>query len=210
MKKIFYLLSLALAVLVAGCTTMGGTTSGTGLGGILSGIGINTVGDVLTSVLGLNKVSQEALLGTWGYNNPGCAFTSDNLLAKAGGEVAAAKIESELQSQFQKIGINSTNTAIAFDQEKRFAGKVGGNNISGTYEYDPNSGQIVLKTLLFSLNGYVQANTQGISLLFESDKLLTLFQAAAAISGNASLSAISELSKNYDGVRLGFDMVRAK
>jgi hypothetical protein len=28
----------------------------------------------------------------------------------------------------------------------------------------------------------------------------------SALSGNANLETIGELSKNYDGVRLGFDM----
>jgi hypothetical protein len=36
--------------------------------------------------------------------------------------------------------------------------------------------------------------------------LLTVLQTAAALTGNSNLQAIGELSKNYDGVRMGFDM----
>lgn len=208
MKKNSLFCMAAMMLLFTGCTTTGTSNGSTGLGGILNGIGINTVGDVLASVLGINKVSQETLVGNWKYYGPGCAFTSDNALAKAGGEVAAAKIKSELQAQYQKFGISSSNTYFNFGQDNTFSGKVAGKNVSGQYTFDPNSGQIVLKTLLFSLTGYVTANTQGISLLFESEKLLSIFQTVAAVSGNTTLSTIGEISKNYDGVRLGFDMTR--
>ena len=67
---------------------------------------------------------------------------------------------------------------------------------------------MTIKTLLFTINAYVTASTNGISLLFESQKLLTILQTVGAMSGNSSLATIAELSKNYDGVRLGFDLTR--
>ena len=63
----------------------------------------------------------------------------------------------------------------------------------------------MLKSLLFNINCYAKKNTQGIALLFEASKLLTVLQMASAMSGNATLGTIGDLSKNYDGVRLGFD-----
>ena len=202
MKK--KILTMAMAVvLLAGCGTMGNS------GGILSGIdGTSVLGNVLGSVLGLNKVTQANLVGTWKYAGPGCAFTSDNLLAQAGGEVASQKIEAKLLTYYNSAGISAANTFFTFTQDNTFSGKVAGKTISGSYTYDPNSGQMTLKTLLFTLNAYIVANTQGISLLFESQKLLTIMQTIGAMSGNTTLSAIGEISKNYDGVRLGFDLAR--
>ena len=92
--------------------------------------------------------------------------------------------------------------------DNKFSGKVAGKTVSGAYTYDPNTGQMTIKTLLFTLNAYVTASTTGISLLFESQKLLTILQTVGAMSGNSSLATIGELSKNYDGVRLGFDLSR--
>lgn len=45
-----------------------------------------------------NKVTGESssLTGTWAYSGPDCKFESDNLLAKAGGEVAAKKVEEKM------------------------------------------------------------------------------------------------------------------
>lgn len=187
--------------LLTGCT---GTT-----GNIFSGIdGASTIGNILTSVLGINQVTQESLIGTWKYYQPGCGFASDNLLAKAGGEVAAAKIKSELASTYQTMGIKSSNTYFTFNQDNSFSGKMMGTPLSGSYVYDPSTGQITLKTVLASINGFINTSGSGISLLFESKKLLTILQLVGSASGNATLGTISELSKNYDGVRLGFDLAR--
>ena len=202
MKK--KILTMAMAVvLLAGCGTLGNQ------GGILSGIdGTSILGNVLGSVLGLNKISQESLVGTWKYSGPGCAFTSDNLLAQAGGEVASQKIKSTLLNCYNSAGISSSNTYFTFGKDNTFTAKVAGKTVSGNYAYDPNTGQMTIKTLLFTINAYITASSSGISLLFESQKLLTILQTIGGMSGNATLATIGELSKNYDGVRLGFDLAR--
>lgn len=41
---------------------------------------------------------------------------------------------------------------------------------------------------------------------FESKKILTLLQTVSAISGNTTLSTIGDISKQFNGVRLGFAM----
>lgn len=207
MKKRNMIALAVAAIMMAGCGGMG-TDTGTD-GGILDGVDASSaLGNILGSVLGINKVSETTIIGTWKYAGPGCAFTSDNLLAKAGGEVAAQKVKSQLQSHYSTLGINSSNTYITFKEDKTFSGKVDGKTLSGTYTLDVNSGQITLKTLLLTMNGYVNLNTTGMSLLFESQKLLTILQGLGALSGNTTMSAVGELSKNYKGVRIGFDMTR--
>ena len=42
-----------------------------------------------------------------------------------------------------------------------------------------------------------------------SKNLLKVLQVAAAMSGNSTLQTVGDLSKQYDGVRLGFDISRA-
>jgi len=48
-----------------------------------------------------------------------------------------------------------------------------------------------------------------LALTFESKNLLKVLQAAAALSGNSTLQTVGDLSKQYDGVRLGFEMAPA-
>ncbi len=194
----------------AGQQTTGTTTqSSTGsiLGDIL-GAATNgqTIGNVLGSVLGTNTMTQQQLIGTWTYLQPGVAFTSDNLLAQAGGEVAATTIKEKVQPIYQKVGIKSSNTQMQFKEDGTFVAVIAGKQISGNYTFDEKSSQVVLQTLLFNMNCYAKRNSNGIAILFESTKLLTLLQTMSALSGNSSLQTIGDLSKNYDGLRLGFDM----
>jgi hypothetical protein len=197
-KSIFAVVAI---VLLTGC--------GANSTGLLGGVnGTNALGNILGSVLGINKVSEATLVGTWKYSSPGCAFTSQSVLAQAGGEVASQKVKAKLQQQYNSMGVNSSNTSFTFNGDKTFTAMLGGKSINGNYQLDPETGKIALNTLLLSLNGYVNLNTTGMSLLFESQKLLSVMQMLGAASGNTTLAVLSELSKNYDGIRLGFDLVR--
>ena len=213
MKK--SIIAVASAMLLAGCSFTGGTATNNGsdLGNVLGSIlGAVTQGDAVTNILydviGATKLSKEDVVGTWSYRGPGVAFTSENLLAKAGGEVAAAKARQDLEKPYQSIGIKSTNTYFTFNADNTFSGKVDGQPISGTYSYNPDNSEVKLQTLLLSTTGYLTRNAKGISLLFESKKLLTALQVVGAMSGNSTLSTVGELSKNYDGIRMGFDLTK--
>lgn len=203
------LLTTSCGTIGTGTATTGAQSAGDILGSVI-GAATNgeTLGNILASVIGADKLTQANLIGTWHYDGPGCAFTSDNALAKAGGEVAATQIEDKLKTQYSKLGFSRSNTYITFSQDGTFAGKVDGKSLSGNYTYDSSSSALKLQGMLLSINGYAVRNGSGISLLFESKKLLSLLQTLSAISGNGTLTTISDISKNYDGVRLGFDMAK--
>lgn len=218
MKKLrFSVIAVAMTMMMASCGTMvpGGTGTGSGsgtatssgsvlgdvLGSVISGGGIETI----ASVIGATKMTQQSLIGSWKYSGPGCAFTSENLLAKAGGEVAAAQIKEKLQPTYQTLGLSASNTYVQFNKDNTFSASFGGKQFGGTYTYDEKSSKVVLKGMLLNINCYAKKNVNGIALLFEASKLLTVLQMASAMSGNTTLGTIGDLSKNYDGVRLGFD-----
>ena len=226
MKKIYSTLLAAVMLLCSGCETgllgnlgglggLGGgddgTASGGTLGSVLGGIlGVlgsqNTVDGLLGLVIGSVKVSESELYGAWCYTQPGCAFTSENLLAKAGGAVAAETCKEKLLPVYNTLGISSQNTQFQFTQDHQFAAYVKGIPLNGTYTYDPNTATIKVKTMLFSSNVYVTRTTRGLAFTFESKNLLKVLQAIAAMSGNSTLQTVGDLSKQFDGVRLGFDM----
>lgn len=213
MKKAKNILAGLACVALTSCGALGTSGSGSGMGDILGTVlgamtNGQTIGNVISSVIGTDKPSQADLIGTWSYRQPGVAFTTENLLAKAGGEVAATTAKEKLATYYNSLGISSSNTQLTFTQDGQFSGKVDGKSISGTYTYDPQKCLITMKTLLFSLPAYAKKTTGGMSILFESKKLLTVLQTVSAISGNSTLSTIGDLSKNYDGIRLGFDMSR--
>lgn len=211
MRKTLLCTVCASCLMLMGCGTTAMTSSNNNGGGILGGIlnvlsNGNTIADAISSVIGASTLSAEQLVGTWDYNGPGCAFTSENALAKAGGEVVAADIKQKLLPTYNKLGISSSNTSVTFNKDNTFSAKILGRNISGQYTYDESTRRINMKSLLLNINCYAKRNSQGIALLFEAKKLLTLFQTFAAMSGDTTLDSVGDISKNYDGVRLGFDM----
>ena len=200
MKKVMVGLAALVCIAMTSCGNMSqvlsAMTNGTG------------VVNAISSVIGLDKVKAQNLIATWSYSGPGCAFTSENLLAKAGGEVAAVQIEEKLLPYYKQVGITSGNTFITFNEDGTFTSKIAGTPFSGKYTFDEASQKITLKGLLLSVNCYAKKEINGISILFEAKKLLTVLQTMSAMSGNKDLQTIGDLSKNYDGVRVGFDMKR--
>ena len=224
-KKAIYTTVLAVALSLSGCGTQGtgllgnvlggdnGSSSGGGLGGILGGVlgsvvNANTAGGLLDMVIGHIKLNQSDLVGTWVYSGPGCAFTSENLLAKAGGSVAATKVKESLNSIYNSLGIANNNTYFVFAQNGQFEAKLRGIPLSGTYTFDSDDSKINLKTMLFTIPAYVTRTTNGLAITMESKKLLSVLQTITSLTGNNTLKTIGDLSKNFDGVRMGFDVVR--
>lgn len=212
-KKILTAGVLITTLMLSSCgITTNGSSNNTG-GNILSEVlgsmgNVNTVGNVLSSVLGIDKPSERDLIGTWRYSEPGVAFTSDNTLAKAGGEVAAAQAKAKLTESYKTIGLKHDNTQLTFNSDNTFSGRILGRSLSGTWTYDNSNQKIMMKTLLFTIPFYAKRTTTGMSYLMESKKLLTILQTVSALSGNSTVQTIGDLSKNYDGIRMGFEMKR--
>ena len=183
----------------------GGTTTGS------SSTGSSIINGILNNVIGSATFSQADLCAhTWKYSKPGCAFTSENLLAKAGGEIAASKIEEDLSKYYSKFGFSKSNTYFTFKTDGTFAAKIDGKSWNGTYTFDEKTHAIQLKGLLLSASGFATRTTSGISLLFEQKKLLTLVKTLSKLNltGSTTMSAVSSIVDNYDGVRIGFEMTK--
>ena len=210
MKKIT-LLACSLAFVLASCTGLGTTGTGTqgGLGSILGGVlNSGTVTNVLLDVIGLNKLAATEIVGTWRYVEPGVAFTSEGMLQKAGGQVISGTIKERILPTYTSLGVTSANTYFTFGQDGQFSASGLGKPLQGTYTFDSSTGTIQLKTLLLSTPAYLTRTSTGMSLTFQSKKLLQAVQIIGAASGNQTLGAISEIASSYDGIRLGFDLAR--
>ena len=176
-----------------------------------SSTGSSIISGILNKVIGSATFSQADLCAhTWKYSKPGCAFTSENLLAKAGGEIAASKIEEDLSKYYSKFGFSKSNTYFTFKTDGTFAAKIDGKSWNGTYTFDEKTHAIQLKGLLLSASGFATRTTNGISLLFEQKKLLTLVKTLSKLNltGSTTMSAVSSIVDNYDGVRMGFEMTK--
>lgn len=189
------------------------------LGGLLGAATGNTsgstssagsiIGSLLNNVIGSGTFSKEDLCAhTWKYSKPGCAFTSENLLAKAGGEIAASKVEEKLSTYYNKFGFSSSNTQFTFTTDGNFSAQIDGKPWQGSYTFDEKTHAIQLKGLLLSASGYATKTTNGISLLFDQKKLLNLIKMLSAFKGSSTLSAVGTIANSYDGMRVGFEMTK--
>ena len=173
----------------------------TSIGSIISGL--------LNNVIGSGTFSKEDLCAhTWKYSKPGCAFTSENLLAKAGGEIAASKVEEKLSTYYNKFGFSISNPQFTFTTDGNFSAQIDGKPWQGSYTFDEKTHAIQLKGLLLSASGYATKTTNGISLLFDQKKLLNLIKMLSAFKGSSTLSAVGTIANSYDGMRVGFEMTK--
>lgn len=189
-----------LGAILGGSNAGNSSNSSSNAGSIINGI--------LNNVIGSGTFKQADLCHTWKYSKPGCAFTSENLLAKAGGEIAASKVENKLEGYYKKFGFSSSNTYFTFNTDGTFSAKIDGKAWNGTYTFDEKTHAIQLKGLLLSASGYATKTTNGISLLFDQKKLLNLIKALSAFKGSSTLSAVGSIANNYDGMRVGFEMTK--
>lgn len=197
-------------------TSNAGSTVAGILGAVLGGnsnssssAGSSIINGILNNVIGSGTFSKQELCAhTWKYSKPGCAFTSENLLAKAGGEIAANKVEEKLGEYYSKFGFSGSNTYFTFKTDGTFAAKIDGKSWQGNYTFDEKTHAIQMKGLLLSMSGYATKTTNGISLLFDQTKLLNLIKTMGALKGSSTLSAIGTIANNYDGMRVGFEMTK--
>ncbi len=219
MKRIYITLLCALALLpalaVGSCSVAPGSsvaqadsTSHSGILGTLisSAASGSTITNIVEDVIGKNKMTAETLVGTWNYSEPGVAFTSESLLATAGGEVAATACKDKLATCYSQIGINASNTSFTFKDDGTFSAKIKGTKCSGKYTFDEDSQAITLKILVLSITGYTKKDAAGMSLLFDESKILTILQTVGKLSGSTAISSITSLASNYDGLQVGFDL----
>ena len=205
MKKM--MMAAVAALMLQGCgMTNPGVNGGSQMGGTTtnnsgSSIGSNALGGLLDLVVGSVKLSQADIIGTWSYVEPACAFTSENLLAKAGGSVAAKTVNEKLLPVYKSLHISSGNTQLTFNEIGQFTGKIGGLPMSGTYTFDATNGLVKMKSLT-TFTAHLTRSTHGMNFTFESKKILTLLQTVSALSGNTSLSTIGDISKQFSGVCL--------
>lgn len=224
MKKLTISLSLIAGMMtITSCGTSGGTVA-QGIGAAILNNAVNggttsnsssttSTVDGLSNILGTllgssASLSQSSIVGTWNYTGSDCVFESENLLAKAGGAIAANKVETELNSQLSKVGIKQGACSFTFNKDNTYSAKLGSRTIQGQYTLDTKNKTIKMTYLggLANMTPHVAMTGGKLSLLIESDKLLTLVKGVSALSKSSSASAVSSILSNYKGMYVGMKL----
>ena len=187
--------------------------SGGGLGGILDGV--QSLGNKL-GIIPSKTVDIDYLEGTWEYKKPAVAFKSENLLAKAGGVAASAKVESEIEPYYQKAGLDKM--VLTVNADSTFTMKLAHGQLSGTIVTSPDNKTLtfkfkVLGVSLLSTEAFVNAETnKSMAITFDVTKLLVIVEKvasfSASFSGKTSMKALAAILKKYDGMTAGFYLTK--
>lgn len=171
--------------------------------------GNETVSSLINGVISTDNVSVSDIAGTWTYSSPAISFKSSNLLEKAGGTATSTAIESKLSPYFKKAGLEGSK--FTFDESGNVTLTLSsGKSIKGTVKQGTTDGTLLfsfssLGSKLGSLTAYVTKGTQ-LSIMFDVSKLQSLVSAVAKVSNNSTVSSVSTLLSNYEGIYAGFKM----
>lgn len=196
MKKKTLLKSIWILLVMCGVSANAGAQD---LKSILSGVAKAVVGNKATTA--------SSIIGTWTYSGPECQFESENLLAKAGGEMAAKEVEEKMIAVYNKVGMN--NIRYTFNEDGTYSYQMKKRTVTGSYVFDDAAktitmtGKLGLKTVT-----YVTVTGNDMSMVFKADKLMSILKTitGAASKVNSTAATINSVAEAYDGLMLGFEL----
>ena len=166
---------------------------------ILTGVAKAVVGDKATT--------SSSIIGTWKYVGPQCQFESENLLAKAGGEVAAKEVEEKMQTVYDRIGMSGCE--YTFNEDGTYSYTLKKRTMSGTYTFNDKEKTITMKGKLgVKTVAHVTVTGNDMSLVFNADKLMSVLKTITGTVSivNSTAATINSVAGSYDGLMLGFDL----
>lgn len=186
------------------------------LGKVLNGVAAkagqgSVLGDIISTFGKGITTSQSSLVGTWNYAKPCVQFESESLLSKAGGSMMSNKVESTLETYYQKVGIKAGACKFVFNKDNTLQYSFGGKTYNGKYAFNADTKQVTITTQHgANVTAYVSIAGSSMGLTFDANKLLTLVQGASTklSSQNSTIATISKLAGNFNGMKLGFEFTR--
>lgn len=166
------------------------------------------ISSLLGSLLGNSTLSANDVQGTWRYKGVDCVFETENVLMKAGGEAATAKVEAKINDALKKVGVTSEALAFTFNTDNTFTINVKGRTLKGTYALDLENKKITLSYLngVGTITPQIVKNGATMSLLYDADKFLNFLTSISAVSKNATVASLNALLKSYDGMLIGMEV----
>lgn len=177
---------------------------------------LNKGKDVVGSVVEQLDVIPKNIEGNWEFSGSAVKFTGDNVLMNAASELAAGKVENQLNEYLQKVGIRQGLFSYVFNADGTFTTTFSKMNFSGQYTFSQEEGTIELdygkneKLKGVSLKTDVSVSLNSMQLLFNADKLLDFISKITSTVGDSKIGALASLIDQYDGLKIGFELSRVK
>ncbi len=165
-------------------------------------------------------LTEKAIIGTWNYSQPGVKLSSsENALSDITGSALTTTVQQKIAPYYEKVGIKPGICKFVINEDGTFSSTFGQRTFSGTYTFDPKTNALSLKyggtkpstiaeveASLFNLGtipAYAYLNGEKLQIVFPMDKLLNVVTTLG--SSVESLSIVTELLKNYDSIKVGFE-----
>lgn len=162
----------------------------------------------LTSIFSSSKTAtNKNIVGTWAYQEPAILLTSNNVLTSAAAKVASGKIEKNLQTHLTKYGIKPGAMSITFSENGTFTEKIGTKAVKGKWQIKDKQLVITYGTVK-PVSITTQIDGKNLMIVTNADKLLTLFKSLGAKSTNSTISTVTSLMKNVNGMQCGLTFVK--
>lgn len=168
----------------------------------------SVLSDIINMVMGNAPLTYKNMIGTWNFNKSAVTFETDNLLKKAGGVVAASRVQAKLDELTKDVGINKINTTFTFNADSTYSAKIRGIKISGKYTIDAETKTVRMSYLLgvAHLNASAVVSSRNMKLLFDADSFLKLMKFISQFTSNTSIEVLGKMADMYDGMLIGFDL----
>ena len=181
------------------------------LGAVASSATSTTTNDLVSGITSVFSSSKQAdknsIVGTWEYSEPALVFQSDNLLTKAGASLAAKKLESQLQTQFNKYGIKSGALTITFNSDGTFSQTLGTKTMNGQWKV--KSSKLYITYLgVRTIEITTQISGNKLQFVTNANKLLALMKTMGSASSNTNIKTITSLMKSVNGMQAGITLVK--
>lgn len=167
-------------------------------------------------------LTEKAIIGTWNYSQPGVKLSSsENALSDLTASALTTTVQQKIAPYYEKVGIKPGICKFVINDDGTFSSTFGQRTFSGTYTFDAKTNALSLKyggtkaatteegtvtPSLFNLGAipaYAYLNGDKLQIVFPMDKLLNVVTSLG--SSVESLSLITELLKNYDSIKIGFE-----
>lgn len=197
MKRLFILLT---AVLALGCAEASAQSWLDALKGVAT--------SAIDKVTG-GKLTEKAIIGTWKYSQPAVKLSSStNALSDVAASAASSTLQSKIKPYYEKVGIKPGACTFVFKEDGTFTSTIGQKSSTGKYTFDAKNNQIALTydsgfLKAKAITAYAYMNGENLQLGFAMDKLLDVLTTLG--SSIDSLSMVTELLKQYDSIKIGFE-----
>ena len=178
---------------------------------LLKGTKVGDVVDAVTNVVGA-ATNTLSLPGTWIYKGAAVDLKSDNPLSNLAGTAVTSGVETKINNAFEKVGLKEGAVTFVFNDGMSFTCTIFGKTLNGTWKQNTDENKLTLQfgqTMKYlSMTGYYKTTTSGCEILFDANRFLSFLKSALSLVGKSSstVGAISGISNNYDGMRLGFKL----